>query len=246
MISSDLDAAHEEIRKALARGDMFKVFELAREGLLAWPKDPQFRFLQTLSLARLGEPYAAIQSYDRNRVSEIGTEDAIALKARLLKDLALRAGPAEQAGLFRQSSETYHQASMLDDGYFSRINEATTAFLSGDRDRAVALAEAIVRRPEILKPKDFFSAATLGEAQLLCGNFAEAAEAFKAARCLPDANPGGMASTTPRLASSWRISRSTRTFGKRCLPRSGPLQFSIIAAICFRTIGAALARWHCK
>lgn len=199
MTSSDEGRAREDIQKALARGDMFKVFELAREGLLAWPDDPEFRFLQTLSLARLGEPYAAIRSYDRNHIAEIGTEDAIALKARLLKDLALRAGPAEQADLFRQSSETYHLASMLDDGYFSSINEATTAFLSGDRDHAVALAEAIVRRPKIFTPQDYFAAATLGEAQLLRSKYAEAADAFKAARCLPDANPGGLASTTRQV-----------------------------------------------
>ncbi len=199
MISGDESQVHVEIQRALARGDMFRVFELAREGLIEWPDDPQFRFLQTLSLARLGEPYAAIRSYDRNRIAEIATEDAIALKARLLKDLALRAGPAEQADLFRQSSETYHQASVLDDGYFSSINEATTAFLAGDRDRAVALADMIVRRPEIVAAADYFAAATLGEAHLLRGKYADAVDAFKEARRLPDANPGGLASTTRQI-----------------------------------------------
>ena len=199
MTSDNKSHDRAEIQKALARGDMFRVFELAREGLLEQPDDPQFRFLQTLSLARLGEPYAAIRSYDRNRIAEIGTEDAIALKARLLKDLALRARPAEQADLFRQSSETYHQASLLDDGYFSSINEATTAFLAGDRDRAVALADMIVRRPEIVATEDYFAAATLGEAHLLRGKYADAVDAFMAARLLPDANPGGLASTTRQV-----------------------------------------------
>ena len=82
-------------------------------------------------MARLGEPHAAMRLYERNRVEEIGTEDAIALKGRLLKDLAVRATGAEQVDLFRQSSQAYRLAYQLSDGYFSGINAATTSLPGG-------------------------------------------------------------------------------------------------------------------
>lgn len=185
---------------ALARGDMFSVFELAREGLLEAPDDAEFRYFQTLSLARLGDPHAAIRCYERNRISEIGSEDAIALKARLLKDLALRAAPADRKRLFLEASQTYHLASKLDDGYFSAINEATTAFLAGDRAHAVTVADTLIQRPEMMAAASYFAAATLGEAQLLRGDFPAAIAAFTTARSAPDANPGALASTTRQVS----------------------------------------------
>ena len=84
---------------------------------------------------------------------EIGTEDAAALKGRLLKDLAVRATGAEQVELFRQSSQAYRVAHQLTDGYFSGINAATTSFLAGDEEEACELAAAIGRRPDIARPR---------------------------------------------------------------------------------------------
>jgi len=189
----------EAVRQTLERGDLFKVLELAWEGLAENPANSELRFLQTLALARLGESEAAIRAYGRNRIEDIGTEDAIALKARILKDLALRAKPTDQAPLFRKSSETYRLASKLDDGYFSKINEATTAFLAGDSKRAAKIARSVVSHPEIVAGQTYFALATLGEALLLLGEFADAARMFRAARLMPDATPGALASTTRQM-----------------------------------------------
>ena len=128
---------HQRFQDALGRGDMFALFERTREAIEAFPDDPDARYYQALAMARLGDPNAALRLYERNRVEEIGTEDAVALKGRLLKDLAVRTAGAEQVELFRQSSEAYRQANKLSDGYFSGINAATTSFLAGDRDEAV-------------------------------------------------------------------------------------------------------------
>jgi len=184
---------------ALASGDMFALFERTREVIGKYPDDPQVRYLQALAMARLGDEDAALRLYERNRVEDIGTEDAIALKGRLLKDLAARASGEQQAKLFRQSSEAYRAANRMSDGYFSGINAATTAFLAGDTEEACKLATAIGRRPDVANPQDYFAAASGAEAMLVRGKVEEAAQLYAAARQRADASPGMIASTARQV-----------------------------------------------
>lgn len=184
---------------ALRRGDMFALFERTREAVRTYPDNPDARYLQALAMARLGEPHAALRLYEHNRVEEIGTEDAIALKGRLLKDLAVRASGTEQVELFRQSSQAYHLANQLSDGYFSGINAATTSFLAGDVGQACDLAAAIARRSDVAQPDDYFAAASGAEATLVCGDVMKATALYAAARRRPDASPGMVASTARQV-----------------------------------------------
>jgi class 3 adenylate cyclase len=147
----------------------------------------------------LGDPDAALRLYERNRVEQIGTEDAAALKGRLLKDLAVRTKGVEQVELFRQSSQAYRMAHQLTGGYFSGINAATTSFLAGDEGDARELAAAIARRPDIVQPQDYFAAASGAEAMLVCGEVEEATALYAAARHRPDAAPGLIASTARQV-----------------------------------------------
>ena len=148
---------------------------------------------------RFGDPHAALRIYERNRVEEIGTEDAVALKGRLLKDLAVRADGGERERLFRESSEAYQRANKLSDGYFSGINAATTSFLAGEKDRARKLATAIGERPDVAQPDNFFAAASGAEAMLVRGEIDEATALYAAARKRPDASPGSIASTARQV-----------------------------------------------
>ena len=184
---------------ALGSGDMFALFERTRKAIAEFPEDPDARFLQALAMARLGDPHAALRIYERNRVEEIGTEDAVSLKGRLLKDLAVRAEGTEQSRLFRESSEAYHQANELSHGYFSGINAATTSFLAGERDSARKLATAIGERPDVANPDNFFAAASGAEAMLVRGEVEEATKLYAAARQRPDASPGYIASTARQV-----------------------------------------------
>ena len=184
---------------ALASGDMFALFERTREAIHKCPDDPQARYLQALAMARLGDEDAALRFYERNRVEEIGTEDAVALKGRLFKDLAVRSSGARQVDLFRQSSQAYRAANRMSDGYFSGINAATTAFLAGDVREACELAAAIAHRPDVADPQDYFAAASGAEAMLVCGKVEEAADLYTAARQRPDASPGMIASTARQV-----------------------------------------------
>lgn len=191
---------HRKFQDALGSGDMFALYERTREAIQKFPDDPEVRYLQALAMARLGDPHAAMRLYERNRVEEIGSEDAIALKGRLLKDLAVRSNGAEQVDLFRQSSEAYREAYRLSDGYFSGINAATTSFLAGDEDEAHQLATAIARRPDVAEPHDYFAAASGAEAKLVCGEVEQSTALFAEARRRSDASPGMVASTARQVA----------------------------------------------
>ena len=197
----------------LASGDMFALFEQTREAMALFPEDPDVRYLQALAMARLGDPRTALQIYESNRVEDICTEDAAALKGRLLKDLAVKATGSRQSELFRQSSKAYQSAHDMTGGYFSGINAATTAFLAGDLDEGRLRASALLERPEILDPNDYFAAASGAEATLVCGNVKEAIARYKAARSRPDAAPGLVASTARQvglIADNLSLSSETR------------------------------------
>jgi tetratricopeptide repeat protein/adenylate/guanylate cyclase family protein len=185
---------------ALGSGDMFALFERTREAIQQFPDDPDARYLQALAMARLGDPHAALRIYERNRVEEIGTEDALALRGRLLKDMATRATGEKRVDLFHQSSKAYRLAYELSDGYFSGINAATTSLMAGDEAEASALATAIGRRPDIAEPQDFYAAASGAEAMLVRGEVEEATRLFAEARRRPDASPGSVASTARQVA----------------------------------------------
>jgi adenylate cyclase len=190
---------HRQFDEALESGDMFALFERTREALELYPDDPDARYLQTLAMARLGDPDAALRLYERNRVGEIGSEDAAALKGRLLKDMAVRTTGSQQVELFRQSSQAYRLAHQLTGGYFSGINAATTSFLAGDEEEARELAAEIGRRPDIVNPSDYFAAASGAEAMLLYGSVEDATALFNAAHRRPDALPGLIASTARQI-----------------------------------------------
>lgn len=204
---------HRKFQDALGSGDMFALYERTREAIDKFPDDPEVRYLQALAMARLGDPHAAMRLYERNRVEEIGTEDAIALKGRLLKDLAVRSAGAEQVDLFRQSSRAYRHAYHLSDGYFSGINAATTSFLAGDEDEAQELAAAIGRRPDVADPQDYFAAASAAEAKLVGGEVENATALFAEARRRSDASPGMVASTARQVAMI--ASKLSATEGQR-------------------------------
>lgn len=185
---------------ALGSGDMFALFERTREAIQQFPDDPDARYLQALAMARLGDPHAALRIYERNRVEEIGTEDALALRGRLLKDLAIRATGSRRIDLFRQSSKAYRLANELSDGYFSGINAATTSLLAGDEEEARNLATAIGRRPDISRPRDYYAAASRAEAMLVRGEVEQATDLFDTARRRRDASAGNVASTARQVA----------------------------------------------
>jgi tetratricopeptide (TPR) repeat protein len=203
----------DQFEALLKSGDMFALFEHACEAIVVHPNDPSVRYLQALAMARLGDPDSALRLYERNRVDEIETEDAAALKGRLLKDLAVKAEGVERIAMFRKASDAYRRAYRLTGGYFSGLNAATTSFLAGDNEEARQLASSLYQRTDISNPEDYFAAASGAEAMLICGKLDEAIVLYEQARRRSDAAPGMIASTARQvelIANKLSISKSER------------------------------------
>ncbi len=112
---------------------------------------------------------------------------ALAVKGRLLKDLALRAPPGTRVATLAEAAGAYAAADKLAPQPYTRINVATLTLLAGDPARAAALARDLLdwlASDTAIAETPYYLAATRAEAHLLCGNAiaAEAAldEAFDA------------------------------------------------------------------
>jgi len=133
-----------------------------------------------------------------NRLFEQGgwaarSDDAAALatRARLLKDSALRAAVAQRPALLIAAAEAYAAADRLREQPHTRINAATLRFLGGDHAGGQALAADLLRWMDTqarLDETPWFLAATRAEAHLLCGDVAAAGAVMQQA-CA--ANPDG-------------------------------------------------------
>jgi len=106
---------------------------------------------------------------------------ALAVKARLLKDEALRAPKALQPALFCEAADHYAAADALLSQPYTQINEASLRLLAGDSVRAVARASALrnaVSDGAGFAETPYYLAATRAEAHLICGEFALAEHAL--------------------------------------------------------------------
>lgn len=196
MSTADALAAAEAARR---KGDPLAVHDLASSALAAGRSEPRLRYLQVLALAQLGDTARAERLYRQHGLDRLGDEDALALEGRLAKERALAAAGEERRALFGAASEAYLRAFALRSGYFPGINAATTAWAAGDRDRARALAAAVLEDAEVRTPSSFYAAATRAEALLLLGRAAEARDAVETALAQGDAAAGDRASAYRQL-----------------------------------------------
>ena len=115
---------------------------------------------------------------------------ALATKARLLKDQALRAAGPERLRLLTAAAEAYGAADSLRPQPYTRVNEASMRFLAGERDRAQTIARSLLdwmAGGGEFAETPYFIAATQAEAHLLRGDLAAAARTLRSAcRADPD------------------------------------------------------------
>ena len=107
---------------------------------------------------------------------------ALATRARLLKDAALRAGAEERQHLLIAAAQAYGRADSVRPQPYTQINQASLHFLAGDHDRARSIAQdllARMARATDLAETPYFIAATRAEAHLLCGDIAAATQAMR-------------------------------------------------------------------
>ena len=195
------EEAVADAEKALAAGNLLHAFDIANRWLKIADAPPRLRYLQVLALARMKETERALALYERHLAGRRDDVDTLALRARLMKDAALYQGVGRADAMFRSASLAYEDVYRQTGAAFPAINAATMAFISGDRERARALARLTLAILENGGPcRDYFAAATIAEAQLLLGDEAAAMGSMATALTLPGAGQGERSSTYRQIA----------------------------------------------
>lgn len=191
-------ALEAQVQLALGRGDLLVAFDLATSAMARGVDTPEIAQKRLLAMARMGDTHLALAEAERIGLADRNDEDSVALRARLLKDLALRAPSGERERLLLTARDAYEQAHALDRGYYSAINAATLSRLGGDLPRALTLASLVLADARVAEPKDYYGAATAMEALLLLGRGADARRALERALAL-NADVGMHASTLRQM-----------------------------------------------
>ena len=163
--------------KILGQGEPLLAYDVVSEALAKWPEDIRLRQLQGLALARSGATERANAILETLRQAGQTDEETLGMLGRTYKDLASRAG-AEREKFLRRAAEIYTQAYESSGGYWSGINAATMNLLIGETDRACRIAGKV--REQCLKEVEdpggdsYWEVAALGEAALICRDWAEA------------------------------------------------------------------------
>jgi class 3 adenylate cyclase len=166
----------------LGRGEPLLAYDIVVEGLRHWPKDVSLRQLQSLSLLRSGAIHRALRVLQQLKQEGHDDEETLGLLARAHKDLAAQAqDPATRKKQWGIAHKSYLQAYNQTGGYWTGINAATMALLVGQEEKALSLAQQVLRECllELEQPQDknqdlYWLQATLGEASLISKDLAAA------------------------------------------------------------------------
>lgn len=163
-------------RTVAERGQHLLAADLLRGGLDE-RVPPVYLELLVQELCRADDVRAARGLFERTRLADEASIEGAALGGRICKDEAALMPPgAERNARFAEASGRY--ASAQAQSRRAGINAATTAWLAGDRARALQHARAVLAMP---RTGGYFDAAARGEAWLVLGALAKAARAFEEA-----------------------------------------------------------------
>ncbi|MBD0325479.1 MAG: DUF4071 domain-containing protein [Pyrinomonadaceae bacterium] len=189
--------------RILKLGEPLFAYDVLREGLSQWPTDVRLRQLQALALARSGATQRAndilIQLHNEGHTDE----ETLGVLARTYKDLwAQSTDEQERREQLQLAYKFYDEAHDRSSGYYSGINAATMALLLGQRERATGLArevrEACLHELKSLPEESedrYWPVATLGEAALILGEWAEAEDWYGRAAEIGHTKYGELTST---------------------------------------------------
>jgi tetratricopeptide (TPR) repeat protein len=192
-------------RKLISLGHYSRAFELIREGLGSHSGDDDLLYLQALALARGGNVTKATEWVgellrERRRLAPALRVEALSLAGRLQKDRYERAGDTVARQRYAMASARFYiRAYRLSGKIYPAINAATMSLLAGRRPTALRLARAVVKQAQSERDRrgagrDYWLLATLGEACLVLGEMAPAADWYRQAARLASDNVGDVAS----------------------------------------------------
>lgn len=176
-------AVHAQLARAFIEvGAPLLGLEVAVEGLERVPRDVGLRQVRGLALARSGSTEEANIELEALRGEGFLDDQTLGVLARTHKDLALAAPAGESrhahlAAALRLYAEAYtHSRS-----YWTGINVATLAALSGDPEQSIAVArevmagcQATLARLPAADADRYWVLATLGEGALCLGDLSQA------------------------------------------------------------------------
>lgn len=209
--------------RCIKSGEPVVAYDVLSEGLSAIggtsDEVVRMRQLQALSLARSGATQQANQMlrqlHDENHLDE----ETLGMLARTHKDMASQAAdPRERNRQLNLAFEAYSEGYKLSGGYWTGINAATLSLVLGEKDRAIALATKV--RAQCLNELNkirkqcgdsYWVLATLGEAALVLGDFAQAEDWYGQAAGAAGRRFGQLSSTrsnarllAPYLHGDWQ------------------------------------------
>ncbi|MBV9126583.1 MAG: adenylate/guanylate cyclase domain-containing protein [Verrucomicrobia bacterium] len=167
--------------QALAQGETFLAYDIVTEGLRSEPADLRLLQHQALALARSGSPQKANSVLRQLQASGHRDEETLGLLARTHKDLwQLATEPAEKHAELRRCFELYREAYELTHGYYPGINAAAMGLLLSETKIARQLAREVLAicATGDCASEDYWTEATRGEAALISGDLATAAEHY--------------------------------------------------------------------
>jgi class 3 adenylate cyclase/tetratricopeptide (TPR) repeat protein len=188
----------------LKLGEPLMAYDVLGEGLKISPTDVRLRQLQALALLRTGVADRAEIILMKLEQEGNRDEETIGLLARIHKERWERQkiNPDLAARELSLAHDYYRKAYELNDGYWSGINAATTALLSGQRDGAVALARKVREQCRLKldsndsgRSDDYWLLATLAEAALILEDWGEAEFRYRRAAAAGRRKFGDLSST---------------------------------------------------
>ena len=205
----DLRDATRRAEQLLHMGEPLLAYNAIQLALEIEPTNVRLRQLRGLALARSGALLRANQELASLRDEGLSDGETLGLLARTHKDLGLAATDTASrsrhlAAAFDLYSSGYAESIRTDslaDGYYTGINAATMALLSGDIAMARKLAtEVEALCAQVLQGADdladtYWLRATLAEAALILGDRSVARERYALAASLIDGRYGDLGST---------------------------------------------------
>ncbi|MEW6690631.1 MAG: TRAFs-binding domain-containing protein [Pseudomonadota bacterium] len=176
-------------KQAAALGSPGLAFDIFSEGLALFPADRELRYLAALALAQGGSSGHAARLLRQLLADGDGgalQSEILSLAGRIAKDRwsKLPEG-AERAAAGEQARDYYRSAFEASREHFPGVNAATMSVLTGKEDESRRIAQVVralcLERAGDAGQADSWLCASLGEASLLLGDQAAAAEWYRKA-----------------------------------------------------------------
>lgn len=190
---------------AINNGNLLLAYDTAISAINEGDTSVELRHLLVLALARMGNSEQAMALFHQYGLDSSPDAHHRSIAARILKDAAFGISPTASSARDERKDallSAYHAYRVIfeesGDAY-PGINAASLAFLAGQTDEAVAIAETLLELAEIAEPDNYFDTATQAEALMITGRLDDAQRSLNKAGAMPDANAGARASTNRQL-----------------------------------------------